>query len=415
MNFPLYIARRIGLKNNNNRRVSPGIIVGYVGVSLAISIMLLSLFIVNGFKKEIIDKLLGFNAPISIYAPEDLDNHAFTPGIKLNDSLMAAIHEAIPNAKPSLTISQPAILKTDNDFQGIILKGIDTGSWEFFSDNIIDGSIPTNVDGENSLIVSATTASRLGINVGDRLTTHFLDHDNLRTRKLTVTGIFETHFQDFDNSFAATPLAMLQTLNHVDSILGTGIEIREIPYPSINEASALLSKSIQKNAIENHSLEPLPKVSTLNESCGQYLSWLELLDTNVIVIIILMACVSGFTLISSLFIIILEKVNTIGLLKSLGATNGQIRKIFIYMAQRLVIRGILIGDFLAIAIALVQKHWKIIPLDPEAYYLNNVPIDFNWLTIINVNIAAIILATIILILPSHFIARLSPASTLRYE
>lgn len=417
MNVALHIARRLGLKTGRNRRLSPGIVVGYVGVALAITIMLLSMFVVNGFKKDIREKLLGFNAPITILAPENVEHPAYTAGIRLTDTLQNTIKSAIPNSTTALTINQPAIFKTDNDFQGIVLKGIQPGAWDFFSQNIIDGSIPSIEDetGDNSVVISASTAKKLGIKTGDRLTTHFLENNNLRTRKLTVTGIFETHFHEFDNTFAATPLPLLQNLNHVDSLTATSIEVRGIPFESISENAEKLNRQLLNEAIANPRSFSIAKVSTIENTCGQYLNWLDLLDTNVIVIVILMACVSGFTLISSLFIIILEHVNTIGLLKAIGATNGLIRRIFIYMAQRLVVGGIIVGNILAITLALIQKHYQILPLDPEAYYLNNVPIDFNWTTILIVDAAAILVAAIILILPSHLIARLSPATSLRYE
>lgn len=417
MNVALHIARRLGLKTGRNRRLSPGIVVGYVGVALAITIMLLSMFVVNGFKKDIREKLLGFNAPITILAPENVEHPAYTAGIRLTDTLQNTIKSAIPNSTTALTINQPAIFKTDNDFQGIVLKGIQPGAWDFFSQNIIDGSIPSIEDetGDNSVVISASTAKKLGIKTGDRLTTHFLENNNLRTRKLTVTGIFETHFHEFDNTFAATPLPLLQNLNHVDSLTATSIEVRGIPFESISENAEKLNRQLLNEAIANPRSFSIAKVSTIENTCGQYLNWLDLLDTNVIVIVILMACVSGFTLISSLFIIILEHVNTIGLLKAIGATNGLIRRIFIYMAHRLVVGGIIVGNILAITLALIQKHYQILPLDPEAYYLNNVPIDFNWTTILIVDAAAILVAAIILILPSHLIARLSPATSLRYE
>lgn len=415
MNVALFIAQRLGLKAGQQRQISPGIVVGYVGVALAITIMLLSLFVVSGFKKEIREKLLGFNAPITILAPENSDSPAFTSGIRLTDTLQRAIRSVVPEAETYLTIQQPAIFKTETDFQGIVLKGIDSKAWSFFEDNMIDGEVATADSLKNAVVISTSTASKLGVNIGDRLTTHFLDNNNIRTRKLTVMGIFETHFQEFDDAFAATPIATLQELNHVDTLTATAIEIRNIPFDAISDKAGRLQEQLLKDVISSDNISNLPKISTIENSCGQYLNWLDLLDTNVVVIIILMACVSGFTLISSLFIIILEHVNTIGLLKALGATNGQIRRIFIYMAQKLVVGGIVIGNLLAVAIGAIQQQYHIIPLDPAAYYLNNVPIDMNWATIVIVDLATVAIAALILILPSHLIAKLSPALSLRYE
>lgn len=415
MNISLYIARRLGLKADSSRQTSPGLIAGYIGVALAITIMLMSLFIVHGFKKEIKDKLLGFNAPISIHAPENDANPAFTSGIRLTDSLRNLISSTVDGAVPTISISQPAIFKTEDNFQGIVLKGIDSSKWNFFKDNLTEGDIPNEESGDNSVVVSRNTARLLGLKVGERLTTHFLDENNIRSRKLTITGIFESHFSDFDNTYAATPIAMLQKLNHVDSITGTMIEVGPIDFDYIQLKASELNNALVADAVSRREPTGIPHTSTIVDMCGRYFSWLDLLDTNVIVIIVLMACVSGFTLVSSLFIIILEHVNTIGLLKALGASNRQIRGIFIYMAQRLVVKGIIIGNVIAIALAFAQIKWQLIPLDPDSYYLSNVPIDFSWITIAIVDICAIIVSALVLILPSHLIAQLSPATSLRYE
>lgn len=416
MNTPLFLARRLGLKSSDDRAASPGVIVGYTGVALAIIIMLLAISVVNGFKKEITGKLIGFNAQITVYAPEDDDTPSFTRGIRLTDSLSAALSAALPDASVSLIIRQPAIFKTDTDFQGIILKGLepDADAWRFYGDNIIQGHIPRPSDGTECVVISNSIASRLGVTTGDRLTTHFLEGQSVRTRRLTITGIFDSHFHDFDNAMAFTPIAMLQKLTHTDSITGSAIEMRGMPMDQVAH-NARRVKDAMLNAALVDTSHSFYKVNTIAETCAQYLNWLDLLDTNVIVIIIIMACVAAITLISSLFIIILERVSTIGLLKAVGATNGQIRRMFIYMAERLVIRGILIGDIIVLGIAWLQCHFHILPLDAEAYYLNYVPVDISWKAVAVVNIAVIIISALVLILPSHIIARLSPTTALRYE
>lgn len=416
MNTPLYLARRMGFKSASDRAASPGVIVGYAGVALAIIIMLLAISVVRGFKKEITEKLIGFNAQITVFAPENEETPSFTRGIRLTDSLRHELSAALPGADASLIIRQPAIFKTDADFQGIILKGLtpDAAAWQFYGDNIVEGHVPQDSDGSESVIISSAIASKLGVTAGDRLPTHFLDGQSVRTRRLTVTGIFDTHFHDFDNAMAFTPIAMLQKLTHTDSITGTAIELRGIPMESI-ESGAQHVRAAMAGVTDPSETPAAYNVNTLNETCAQYLNWLDLLDTNVVVIIIIMACVAAITLISSLFIIILERVSTIGLLKAIGATNGQIRRMFIYMAERLVIRGIVIGDIIALGFIWLQGHYHILPLDAEAYYLNYVPVDISWQAVVIVNITVVIISALVLILPSHIIARLSPTASLRYE
>lgn len=415
MNVSLYIAKRLGLKSADGGGRSPGVWVGYIGVALAIFIMLVSIFVVNGFKKEITAKLTGFNADVTLLAPEYSDNPAFTSGIRLTDSVKDVVYKHVPEAKITLSIHQPAILKTENDFQGIILKGLssDIDSWSFFENSLVSGNLLAGE--QNSILISSVTASQLGLKAGDKITTHFLDGNSVRTRKLTITGVFDTHFNDFDSNYALTPIEMLQHLNHIDSITGTAIELRGIDVDNVEETAMRINNDLISSTVENPQNPLMCRVSTIQESCGQYLSWLDLLDTNVVTIIILMACVAAFTLISSLFIIILERVNTIGLLKAIGATNTQIRKTFIYMAERLVITGLLFGNLLALIFAYLQSKYHLIPLDADAYYLDYVPVDFNLTSLLIVNLSAIVISSLVLILPSHLIAKLSPASSLRFE
>lgn len=418
MNISVYIGRRLSLRKQDGQSGSPGVVVGVVGVALAIIIMLLAIAVVSGFKHEITDKLTGFNSPVTIYAPEIEDMPSLTRGVAVNDTLQQLIQTVAPGARAALSIRQPAIFKTPTDFQGIVLKGLpdDPVDWQFYADNLVEGTLPDSVaDDPNQVMVSLATAKKLGVKTSDKLTAHFLDNNSVRTRNLTITGIFDTHFGDFDNTVAVTPLAMLQRLNKVDSLTGSSIEVYNVPLEQVDAVKNQLTSQLIDLTIKNQQNPMLYRVSNINDSCGLYFSWLDLLDTNVVVIIVLMACVSAITLISSLFILILERVHTIGVLKSIGATNSQIRGIFIYMAERLVVRGMIIGNVIAIGLMLAQKAWHLLPLDPDAYYLNYVPINISISSIVIVNVGVIVISWLVLILPSHLIARLSPATTLRFE
>ncbi|MCM1292836.1 MAG: FtsX-like permease family protein [Bacteroides sp.] len=416
MNLPLYIARRIGLTSTTGRR-SPGIVVGWIGVALSVAIMLLDIFVVNGFKSQIKYKLSGFNAPITINAPEQQDAPAFTSGIRLTDSLKTIIRNNTGAEYASLIIRQPAIFKTGDDFQGIILKGVDLDhrNWQFYKENLVEGAVPIEEDGENVVMISSVTASKLGLKSGDDIMTHFLENGSIRSRRLKVTGIFDTKFNDFDAAFALTNLAMLQRLCHADSITGTAVELVGVPEDQIMEDANRLMQALVESTMQTPGNPMIYRVTSISESCGQYLGWLNLLDTNVVVIIILMAIVASFTLISSLFIIILDKVSTIGLLKALGCTNAQIRMIFIYIAERLVVKGLIIGNIFALSLALLQEKFHFMPLDADAYYLSYVPIEMNWGAVTIVNIAAVAVSLLVLVVPSGVIARMSPSESLRYE
>lgn len=416
MKFELYIARRLRLKNyNGSKQNSPSISIAVIGVALAIVIMMIAIVVVLGFKHEIRDKVMGFDAQITIsnsdYTEKDKSYITF------NDTLKSIINTAIPNGQISLSIKQPGILKTDNDFMGIVFKGMDTNyDWKFISDNLISGSIPNYNDenNQNKIIISKIISSSLKLKIGDKIYAYFFENNKIRTRRFEIAAIYETHFGEYDKLFAFSSLNTLQRLNNIDSISGNSVEIRNLPTSEIENASYNLQDSLIQACYTNK-LSSLHRVDTVYNTGALYFNWLDLLDTNVIVILILMSLVSGFTLISSMFIIILERVNMIGIMKSLGATNTQIRRIFIYLTERLVIKGILWGNAFALTIIFLQTKFKLIPLDPEAYYLNYVPTEINWSYILLLNIGVIIISGLILILPSHLISTISPAKTIKFE
>ena len=416
MKFELYIARRLRLKNyNGSKQNSPSISIAVIGVALAIVIMMIAIVVVLGFKHEIRDKVMGFDAQITIsnsdYTEKDKSYITF------NDTLKSIINTTIPNGQISLSIKQPGILKTDNDFMGIVFKGMDTNyDWKFISDNLISGSIPNYNDenNQNKIIISKIISSSLKLNIGDKIYAYFFENNKIRTRRFEIAAIYETHFGEYDKLFAFSSLNTLQKLNNIDSITGNSIEIRNLPISEIENASYNLQDSLIQACYTNK-LSSLHRVDTVYNTGALYFNWLDLLDTNVIVILILMSLVSGFTLISSMFIIILERVNMIGIMKSLGATNTQIRRIFIYLTERLVIKGILWGNAIALTIIFLQSKFKLIPLDPEAYYLNYVPTEINWWYILLLNTGVIIISGLILILPSHLISTISPAKTIKFE
>ena len=416
MKFELYIARRLRLKNyNGSKQNSPSISIAVIGVALAIVIMMIAIVVVLGFKHEIRDKVMGFDAQITIsnsdYTEKDKSYITF------NDTLKSIINTTIPNGQISLSIKQPGILKTDNDFMGIVFKGMDTNyDWKFISDNLISGSIPNYNDenNQNKIIISKIISSSLKLKIGDKIYAYFFENNKIRTRRFEIAAIYETHFGEYDKLFAFSSLNTLQRLNNIDSISGNSVEIRNLPISEIENASYNLQDSLIQACYTNK-LSSLHRVDTVYNTGALYFNWLDLLDTNVIVILILMSLVSGFTLISSMFIIILERVNMIGIMKSLGATNTQIRRIFIYLTERLVIKGILWGNAIALTIIFLQSKFKLIPLDPEAYYLNYVPTEINWSYILLLNIGVIIISGLILILPSHLISTISPAKTIKFE
>ncbi len=410
-----FLARRLRM-NPAGRSVSPGVVVAVAGIALSFIVMLAAVAIVTGFKREITERVTGFEQQITVapdagYGPERANG-----GVRLTDSLSQIITSVVPGARLSLSIDQPAVLKTDTDFQGIVLRGYSEGAADsaFIASQLITGAMPSANDSVNPLVISSLTASALQLQPGDRLYAHFFIGDNLLTRRLTVTGIYDTHFSEFDRLRAFTSLPLLQRLNKVDSITGTAIEINGLNPDDIEEATTDLRVVLSRYGTSLPSPEFF-RVENVYTTGALYFNWLELLDTNVVVILILMACVSGFTLISSLLIIILERVRTIGLLKALGATDMLIRRVFILMAGRIVAIGLLAGNIVGLSVLLTQQYFHILPLDPDAYYLNFVPVHLTVGFVVGLNAAVALLSFLLLILPSHMISTLSPSETMRYE
>lgn len=418
MNFELFVARRVRLKSDKPQSKTPSTTIAVAGVALAIIIMMIAIVVVLGFKHEIRDKVMGFDAQLTILPTTGYGETSTGAYVQYSDTLQQIISSAIPHAKMSLTMRQPGILKTDDNFAGVIIKGMDTGyDWKFIKDNLVKGEIPDYEDYEatkNKIIISQTTASSLKLSVGDKIYAYFFRDNNIRTRRFEVAAIYESHFGEYDKLMAFSSITMLQKLAGLSESQGASLEIRNLNHDAIIDEAATLQENLMQSCYSGQ-VDRLYHVDNVYRSGALYFNWLDLLDTNVVVILILMAFVSGFTLISSMFIIILERINMIGVMKSLGATNKQIRKIFIYLTERLVLKGMIIGNVVALILIFLQKKYKLLPLDPEAYYLNYVPIEINLWHILLLNAGVLIISCAILILPSYLISTISPSKTIRIE
>lgn len=417
MRLELFISRRLRFKRDEARSTSPSIYIATTGIALALIIMMLSVCIVLGFKHEIRDKVMGFDSHITVNPTDGYGDGIDGTLINLSDTLLSVIASVEPAAKISLTLDQPGMLKTDTDFKGIIMRGIASdGNWDFVKSNLSAGEIPDYSDlrNKNKVIISQSTASALGIGLSDKINAYFFHNNNIKTRRLEIAGIYDTRFSDYDNIYLFAPIALTQSINDVPDTYGTSVNIRIDDTDRIDTSSYALQEALAKACYENR-LDKLYTIDNVNRTGMLYFNWLELLDTNVVVILLLMAAVSGFTLISCLFILILERVNMIGILKAIGAADSQISRIFICLAQRLVATGLIIGNIIGIGFILLQSRFRLIALDAEAYYLDYVPIEINWWYIILLNFGIIIASYTMLLLPARLISKISPASAIRYE
>lgn len=416
MNLSLFIARRLSFRVNRNNRRSPGIAVAVAGVAIAIVVMLVTLSVVMGFKHSIRDKVAGFDSQLAI-APIGADGmpEPFAADATIKNMIADALGGDV---EISENISTTALLKTENDFLGVTMRGDSYGSFpsRFVEENIVAGAMPDfgTPESRNDLVISEATAGSLGIDVGDKLLVYFVDGENVRTRRMTVAALYNTSFGERDKLLAYCSLDFLRGVCAMDSSDVGKLCVDNLDYDNLNDASAMLQQRLA-DGFYSGELPQFYHVDNVYHSGAVYFSWLELLDTNVVVIILLMSIVAAFTLISCLFILILERVGMIGLLKAIGASNSVIRNIFVYMALRVVLVGLAIGNIVGLIILSLQERWHILPLDPSSYYLPYVPVEINWIHVLILNAVALIVAWLVLIMPTMIISRISPSLTMRYE
>jgi len=392
-------------------------VIAVAGVALALMVMELSLAVASGFKHEIERKVMGFDALVSVLPAYDYYTATSASEMTLNDSLQRVIDSTLPGTVAVPAFSRHAILKTDNDFLAVECLSHGKGHNSSFERSIMtDGTWPdfNGQHNSDSIVISRPIADRLGLATGDKVYLYFFVDDRPKARRAFVAGMYRSNFEEYDNAIIYTSLPLMQGLGSQDSLSCTSISIEGLTKNDVEPATEQLQNALLQ-AYSKGEITTVHPVNNIFNTGALFFNWLDLLDTNVIVIFILMICVATFTLISSLFIIILDRVPTIGLLRALGATRRQVSQIFVHIALRLVGKGIFIGNILAIGIMLIQNLTHFIPLNPQMYYLAYVPFEINWLSIIALNAGVALGAWLILIIPARIAARVDPAATMRYE
>lgn len=414
MNLELFIARRIHFSKEGNRQVTPPAVrIAIVGVALGLAVMILSVAIVIGFKKEVRNKVIGFGSHIQITNFDNNSSYETTP-IAVSDSLLQALQE-FPGIKHiEGYATKMGILKTDSDFQGVVLKGIDTDyDWSFFRNNLKEGELLTIDPKKTStdVIISRYLSDLLGLKLGDSILTYFVQED-VRARKFNIVGIYETGFMDYDKLFVLADIKQIRRLNGWEKDEVSGLELLVDDYDKLDQ----IAEDLYFNLVEKQDRHGNTYFTrSIKEMNPMIFNWLDVLDVNVVVILILIFAVAGFTMISGLLIIILERTNMIGILKALGENNVSIRKIFLYISFFLIGKGMLWGNVVGIAICLIQSHFRIIKLDPSIYYLDAVPIDLSIVALILLNIGTLCASMLMMLGPSYLITKIDPAKSIRFE
>lgn len=415
MNLPLFIARRIYSANDARQKVGrPAMRIATAGVAIGLAVMLVSVSVVFGFKHTIRDKVVGFGSHITVANFMSLHGRDTRP-ICIDDSMMAVLRSIDGVKHVQRYAVKQGILKTDSDFLGIAFKGIaEEYDTTFIHDNLVNGSIPMFSDsiGHNKILVSKIMADRLRLKTGDKVFAYFIDNNGVRARRFTVSGVYQTNLSKFDEAICFTDLYTTVRLNGWETGQTGGAELTVNNFDDINAVEENLVKKVNRTIDrygETYSSE------TVQDSNPQIFTWLDLLDLNVWIILALMLCVAGFTMISGLLIIILERTAMIGVLKALGTRNDTVRKTFLWFAVFIIGKGMLIGNIVGLGLIALQKLTGVVKLDAATYYVDTVPVELNVPAILLLNAATLIVSVFVLIAPSFLASKVRPAKSMRYE
>ena len=410
MNYELFIAKRIVAgKEYKNSISSPIIKIAITAIALGIAIMLVSVSIGSGFQKKIRDKMSGFKGHIQIINYDNNNSDISTVSIEKNQDFYPSFKNINGIKNVQIFANIAGIIRTENDFEGIVFKGVSTDfDFSFFKEYLIKGKLPNfSQDRNKEILISKTIANRLQLKVNDTIQTLFYAENSntkFKTRKPIVVGIYDTGFEQFDKSIVIGDIREVQKINRWNENEIGGFEVLLDDFDSLREKGNQIYSTIGAT---------LNSV-TIVDNYPMIFEWFELIDNNVWFIIAIMILIAGINMITALLVLILERVQMVGVLKALGSTNWSIRKVFLYNASYLILKGLFWGNLVGILLILIQKFFKIISLDPSTYYVTTVPVDLNLWMLLLLNIGTLILCFLMLIIPSYIITKIHPSKSIRF-
>lgn len=417
MNTELFISRRLFFDKSNKKLLSQRIIrIALAGIALGLTVMIIAVAVVTGFKKEIRNKVIGFGSHIQIINYDSNNSYETSP-ISEKQPFLGEV-KALPGVQfLQAYATKPGMIKTDEYIHGIVFKGVDHNyDWQFFNKNLVEGALPAINDSTriNEVLLSAQVAQLLHLKVNDRIVLYFITGDEVvpRMLQMQVSGIYRTGFEEFDELFIVGDLKQIQRLNdwHPDQI--TGFEVIATNFFDIDNIEQEIRNIIISYRNEN---AEILRTQSITRVYPQIFDWLSILDMNVWIILALMVIVAGFNMVSGLLVLILERATMIGVLKAMGSPNWSIRKVFVYLSVFLTGRGLLWGNIIGVAIVLLQMIFHIIQLNPESYYVDYVPMNFSFTHLLLLNLGTIVTTSLILIIPSWFISKISPDKVIRFD
>ena len=414
----LFLAKRFFKetgRRGQRRASTPAIRIATAGIAVGLAVMIVSVCVVKGFQQQVSEKLTGFASHLTILDLGSFSSPETYP-IATPQQLVDEVRQAPGVVRVQRVSQKLGIFKTHNDFAGVSLKGVaedyDLG---FLRSCIVEGRLPHfgSQKGSDSIVVSRTLADKLGLRLGDRVYSYYFAQ-TIKQRRFTVAAIYDTHLKQFDGNVVWTDLYTVNRLNSWDADQASMLEIHLGSMDELPGAQQWLSQRVGGRKDRMGRTYTVMSIRE-NPVTSSVLSWLDLLDFNVMAILVIMICVAGFTMISGLLILILERTVSIGLLKALGLSDGRVRHTFLWFAGFIVVRGLLWGNLIGLGLIYLQWQFGIVRLNPETYYLDVVPVSFNVLWLVGLNLATLLVTMLALILPSHLAARVQPAKVIRFD
>ncbi len=410
MNYELFIAKRIiAGKAYKDSISSPIIKIAIVAISLGIAIMLISVAVTLGFKKKIREKIAGFKGHVQITNYDNNNSDISTVSIDLHQDFYPHFPSVENIKKVQPYINKAGLIRTATDFKGIIFKGVNKDyNFDFFKDFLTEGRFPNyNQKRNKEILISKSVADQLQLKLNDTLQVWFqrVASKNFKMRKPVISGIYDTGFAEFDNTIVIGDLKEVQFINKWKENQVGGFEILLDDFDSIEE----------KGEEINQNISPLLQSTTLLQSFHSLFDWLKLFDNNVWFIIGIMIFIAGINMITALLVLILEKVQMIGILKALGSKNWEIQKIFLYNASYLILKGLFWGNLIGFALLFIQEYFKIITLNPEIYYVSTVPVSNNAFYVLALNTGTLFLCFLMMLIPSMIITKVQPSKSIKFE
>ncbi|MGY3213166.1 ABC transporter permease [Mucilaginibacter sp. HD30] len=406
MSFASFIAGRITFKSK--RTFSKLIVrIAIIGIMLGLGVMILSLAVVKGFKREIREKIRGFDGDMKVIKYDlntSFENSPFVRDTLLEQTLQQ--NKAVEYIAPYA--NKPGIIKVSDNIEGVVLKGVNkTYNWTFIKSCLVAGNVINFADSiaaRTQLMISQTTANRLRLKVGDKVVIYFVQNPP-RPRPFKIVGIYDTSIQEVDKTYVIGDLSVLQTVNSQQPDEIGGYELRIKNFDKLDTLAGQI----------NSALPIKLRLTTIKENYSNIFDWLQILDVNAQVMLVLMLLVAVINMISALLIMILERTSMIGIMKAMGTNNWAIQKIFLYNAAYLISIGLLLGNIFGLGLGFFQQATHFFKLDASSYYMTFIPVEITLTDVVLLNVGTMIVCLVVLIIPSMLISRITPVKAIRFK